>query len=68
MACVRSGIPGWAIGLLIRRRAGAERRAANAGKTRRLLINRPGSSVGFLRARFQRTSTRQQLDCAKTLV
>ena len=29
MACVRSGISGWVIGLLIRGRAGAERRAAN---------------------------------------
>ena len=28
-ACVRSGISGWVIGLLIRARAGAERRAAN---------------------------------------
>ena len=28
MACVRSGISGWVIGLLIRGRAGAERRAA----------------------------------------
>ncbi len=30
MACVRSGISGWVIGLLIRGRAGAERRAANS--------------------------------------
>ena len=30
MACVRSGISGWVIGLSIRGRAGAERRAANA--------------------------------------
>jgi hypothetical protein len=30
VACVRSGISGWVIGLLIRGRAGAERRAANA--------------------------------------
>ena len=29
-ACVRSGISGWVIGLLIRGRAGAERRAANS--------------------------------------
>ena len=29
-ACVRSGISGWVIGLLIGWRAGAERRAANA--------------------------------------
>ena len=46
-----------------RRTARGQRR-----KTRRLPINRPGSSVAFLRVRFQRTSTRQQLDCAKTLV
>jgi hypothetical protein len=32
VACVRSGISGWVIGLLIRGRAGVERRAANAGK------------------------------------
>ena len=32
VACVRSGISGWAIGLLIRGRAGAERRAANPGR------------------------------------
>ena len=32
MACVRSGISGWVIGLLIRGRAGAERRAANPGR------------------------------------
>jgi hypothetical protein len=32
VACVRSGILGWVIGLLIRGRAGAERRAANEGK------------------------------------
>ena len=32
MACVRSGISGWVIGLLIRGRAGVERRAANEGK------------------------------------
>ena len=32
VACVRSGISGWVIGLLIRGRAGAERRAANEGK------------------------------------
>ena len=31
-ACVRSGISGWVIGLLIGWRAGAERRAANAGR------------------------------------
>ena len=30
MACMRSGISGWVIGLLIRGRAGAERRAANS--------------------------------------
>ena len=30
VACVRSGISGWVIGLLIRGRAGAERRAANS--------------------------------------
>jgi hypothetical protein len=30
VACMRSGISGWVIGLLIRGRAGAERRAANA--------------------------------------
>ena len=34
MAGVRSGISGWVIGLLIRRRAGAERRAANEGKNK----------------------------------
>jgi hypothetical protein len=39
MACVRSGIPGWAIGLLIRGRAGAERRAANAGKKNKATAN-----------------------------
>ncbi len=32
VACVRSGISGWVIGLLIRARAVAERRAANEGK------------------------------------
>ena len=32
VACVRSGISGWVIGLLIRGRAGAERRAANPGR------------------------------------
>ena len=32
VACVRSGISGWVIGLLIRGRAGAEQRAANEGK------------------------------------
>ena len=32
VACVRSGISGWVIGLLIRGRAGAERRAANSGR------------------------------------
>ena len=30
MACVRSGISGWVIGLLIRGRPGAEQRAANS--------------------------------------
>ena len=32
VACVRSGISGWVIGLLIRGRAGAEQRAANPGR------------------------------------
>ena len=32
VAYVRSGISGWVIGLLIRGRAGPERRAANEGK------------------------------------
>ena len=32
MACVRSGILGWVIGLFIHGRAGAERRAANPGR------------------------------------
>ena len=32
MACVRSGISGWVIGLSISGRAGAERRAANPGR------------------------------------
>jgi hypothetical protein len=35
-------------------------------KTRRLLTNRP-CQLSLRRVRFQRTSTRQQLDCAKTL-
>ena len=39
---------------------------ANNRETRRLLTNRPGLSF-IRRVRFQRTSTRQQLDCAKTL-
>jgi hypothetical protein len=44
VAGVRSGISGWVIALLIRGRAGAER-SGELRKARRLLINRPGSSL-----------------------
>ena len=43
------------------------RRAANEEKTRRLLINRPGLCFNE-EFDSKRTSARQQLDCAKTLV
>jgi hypothetical protein len=39
----------------------------NSRRTRRLLTNRLALKPCQQRVRFQRTSTRQQLDCAKTL-
>ena len=40
---------------------------SNKRKTRRLPTNRPGSSFAYEESDFQRTATRQQLDCAGTL-
>ena len=51
---------------LIRGRAGAERRAANEGKTRRLLSNRPGPNFDA-ESNSKRTATRQQLDLQRLL-
>ena len=59
-ACFLSGISGWfslSLGAWVPKNLARR-------KTRRLLTNRLCSS--FLESRFQRTSTRQQLDCAKT--
>ena len=78
MACVRSGISGWAIGLLIRGRAGAERRAANPGRRvladvearRRFLFGtwRSGGG-GALRQQPLATAGRgQAFGCARTLL
>ena len=41
--------------------------AAIVGKTRRLLTNRPCLGFVYEESHSKRTSTRQQLDCAKTL-
>ena len=63
MAGVRSGISGWVIGLLIRGRAGAERRAANQDKQ--------GDCQSIAPAQFneksksKRTLKRRQLDCVE---
>ena len=43
------------------------RRRKQINKTRRLLTNRPCSSLVYEESASKRTSTRQQLDCAKTL-
>jgi hypothetical protein len=71
-ACVRSGISGWVIGLLIgwRRAPNGARptkgKAANEGKTRRLLSNRPGPNFDA-ESNSKRTATRQQLDLQRLL-
>ena len=45
----------------------AHRRRADRLKTRRLLTNRPCLGFVYEESHSKRTSTRQQLDCAKTL-
>src|SRR5260221_441282 len=60
-ACFLSGISGWfslSLGAWVPKNLARR-------KTRRLLTNRPLLKLS-LESRFQRTSTRQQLDCAKT--
>ena len=78
MACVRSGISGWAIGLLIRGRAGAERRAANPGRRvladvearRRFLFGTLEIAVAelFGNSRSQQLAGGEAFGCARTLL
>src|SRR5258706_16019007 len=62
-ACFLSGISGWfslSLGAWVPKNLARR-------KTRRLLTKSPLLKLSLRRVRFQRTSTRQQLDCAKTL-
>ena len=62
-ACFLSGISGWFSYPL--GRAGAEE--FGAAKNKAIADQSPLLKLSLRRVRFQRTSTRQQLDCAKTL-
>ena len=78
MACVRSGISGWVIGLLIRGRAGAERRAANSwspvladSEARRcFLFGTWRSAVAelFANSRCATAGRRAAFGCARTVL
>ena len=66
MACVRSGISGWVIGLLIvgvRAPNGARRMKEN-----KATANQSPWLKLYEEFDFKGTSKRQQLDCAQTLV
>jgi hypothetical protein len=65
VACVRSGISGWVIGLLIRGRAGAER--ARRIKENKATANQSPWLKLYEESDSKGTSKRRQLDCAKTL-
>ena len=65
VACVRSGISGWVIGLLIRGRAGAN--GARPMKENKATANQSPWLKLYEESDSKRTSKRQQLDCAETL-
>ena len=61
-----SGISGRVTGHLLRGRAGAKRRAANAGKQGDLLINRLAQSLR-IKSESKEAAKRRQLDCSKIM-